>query len=91
MKILGIGVDIIQNKRIKYLIKNENFIKRIFAKNEVLNTKFKYQPTFNNETPIDPYILVNLSLSINAITYMKSTNFFGPPIHHPLNAKSLNL
>ena len=25
MKILGIGVDIIQNKRIKYLIKNENF------------------------------------------------------------------
>ena len=39
MKILGIGVDIIQNKRIKYLIKNENFIKRIFAKSEVKQSK----------------------------------------------------
>ena len=39
MKILGIGVDIIQNKRIKYLIKNENFIKRIFAKSEVKLSK----------------------------------------------------
>ena len=35
MKILGIGVDIILNKRIKYLINDENFIKRTFAKNEV--------------------------------------------------------
>ena len=28
MKILGIGVDIINNKRIKKSIKNKNFIKR---------------------------------------------------------------
>ena len=35
MKILGIGVDIIQNKRIKNLIKNEIFIKRTFGKNEI--------------------------------------------------------
>ena len=35
MKILGIGVDIIQNKRFKKLISNKNFIKRTFGKNEV--------------------------------------------------------
>tara|TARA_Y200000002_G_scaffold121747_1_gene99906 strand:- start:1045 stop:1431 length:387 start_codon:yes stop_codon:yes gene_type:complete len=35
MKILGIGVDIIQNKRIKSLIKNKNFILRTFSDNEI--------------------------------------------------------
>ena len=35
MKILGIGVDIIKNKRIKSLLKNKNFIKRTFGKKEV--------------------------------------------------------
>ena len=35
MKVLGIGVDIIQNKRIKALIKNNNFIKRIYGKSEI--------------------------------------------------------
>ena len=35
MKILGIGVDIIQNKRIKKLIKNKKFIKRSFSKKEI--------------------------------------------------------
>ena len=39
MKILGIGVDIILNKRINNLIKNKNFINRTFAKNEILNSK----------------------------------------------------
>ena len=46
-----------------------NFI--LLAQNEVLNNKFKYQPTFNNETPVDPYILVNLSLNINATEWNK--------------------
>ena len=35
MKILGIGVDIIANKRIRQLINNKNFINRIFAKKEI--------------------------------------------------------
>ena len=39
MKILGIGVDIIKNKRIKYLLKNKNFIKRTFGKKEVQLSK----------------------------------------------------
>ena len=35
MKILGIGVDIIQNKRFKNLINSKTFIKRTFGKKEV--------------------------------------------------------
>ena len=39
MKILGIGVDIVQNKRVGSLIKNKKFILRIFGKNEVKFSK----------------------------------------------------
>ncbi len=39
MKILGIGVDIILNKRINNLIKKKNFINRTFAVNEIVNSK----------------------------------------------------
>ena len=39
MKILGIGVDVIQNKRIQYLINKKSFIKRTFGKNEVKFSK----------------------------------------------------
>ena len=35
MKILGIGVDIVQNKRIKILVNNKRFIKRVLGKNEI--------------------------------------------------------
>ena len=35
MKILGIGVDIVENKRIRSLINNKSFIKRTFGKKEV--------------------------------------------------------
>ena len=35
MKILGIGVDIIQNNRIKNSIKNHKFRDRIYSKNEL--------------------------------------------------------
>ena len=35
MKILGIGVDVINNKRIYKLITNKSFIKRTFGKKEV--------------------------------------------------------
>ena len=35
MKILGIGVDIIENKRIKNSIKNSNFNKRIYSSKEL--------------------------------------------------------
>ena len=47
MKIVGIGVDIINNKRIQLSIKDKNFINRIFAKNEILiSKKFKNKANF---------------------------------------------
>ena len=39
MKILGIGVDVTQNKRIQLLIKNKDFVKRVFSKNEIKFSK----------------------------------------------------
>ena len=39
MKILGIGVDIVKNKRIKTLIKNKLFISRTFSQNEIKTSK----------------------------------------------------
>ena len=45
MKILGIGVDIVENKRIKVLIRNKNFIKRTFGSSEI-----KLSKNFSNKT-----------------------------------------
>ena len=45
MKILGIGVDVIQNKRIQNLINNKSFIKRTFGKNEL-----KFSKKIKNKT-----------------------------------------
>tara|TARA_Y100000816_G_scaffold228096_1_gene173186 strand:+ start:1552 stop:1938 length:387 start_codon:yes stop_codon:yes gene_type:complete len=39
MKILGIGVDIVDNKRLKLLIRNRTFINRIYSKKEKSNSK----------------------------------------------------
>ena len=44
MKVLGIGVDVVKNKRIKLLINNNKFIKRIFGINEIrLSKKIPYK------------------------------------------------
>ena len=39
MKIIGNGVDIVDNLRIKKAIKNENFIKRIYSNSEIRDSK----------------------------------------------------
>ena len=39
MKIFGIGVDIIDNTRIKNSIKNKKFVSRIFSKKEINQSK----------------------------------------------------
>ena len=39
MKIIGIGVDIVENKRIGKLVKNKDFISRVFSKIEIKNSK----------------------------------------------------
>ena len=47
MKILGIGVDIIDNKRIKKSIKNNKFKSRIYSSNEIkLSEKTKNKVAF---------------------------------------------
>ena len=47
MKILGIGIDIIDNKRIKESIKNNKFKKRIYSSNELkLSKKTKNKVAF---------------------------------------------
>lgn len=45
MKLVGIGVDLVNNKRINRSIKNVKFINRIFSKNEILISK-----KFSNKT-----------------------------------------
>tara|TARA_B100000900_G_scaffold313242_1_gene272128 strand:+ start:633 stop:1019 length:387 start_codon:yes stop_codon:yes gene_type:complete len=45
MKILGIGVDIIENKRIKNSIKNSKFKKKIFSKKELHQSSFSKNKT----------------------------------------------
>ena len=39
MKIIGVGVDIVDNTRIKKSIKNKSFITRIFSKKEISQSK----------------------------------------------------
>ena len=39
MNIIGIGVDIVDNTRIKKSIKNKNFISRVFSKKEINQSK----------------------------------------------------
>ncbi len=47
MKIVGIGVDIINNKRIQSSIKNKGFINRVFGKDEILiSKKFKNKANY---------------------------------------------
>jgi holo-[acyl-carrier protein] synthase len=41
MKTVGIGVDIVDNKRFKNLIKDKKFINRIFSKKEIFASKKK--------------------------------------------------
>ena len=39
MKIGGTGIDIVENARINNAIKNSQFIKKVFSKKEILNSK----------------------------------------------------
>ena len=39
MKTVGIGVDIVDNKRFTNLVKDKKFISRTFSKKEILNSK----------------------------------------------------
>ncbi len=45
MKTIGIGVDIVDNKRIKILLKNKKFLSRSFSKKEIYNSKKYFNKT----------------------------------------------
>ena len=44
MKIIGIGVDIVNNKRIKSSLKSKKFLNRIFGRDEILQAKKLVKP-----------------------------------------------
>ena len=47
MSIIGIGVDIVNNNRLKKLVKNKNFLSRIFTnKEQILSNKLKNKINF---------------------------------------------
>ena len=45
MKIIGIGVDITKNSRIKNMLKNRQFVNRIFSKDEINSARKKFDKT----------------------------------------------
>ena len=45
MKIIGIGVDIVKNYRVKSSLNNNNFLNRIFSKKEILISKKFFNKT----------------------------------------------
>ena len=38
MKITGIGIDIVKNKRVQKLIKNKKFLNRVFTLKEIIKS-----------------------------------------------------
>ena len=77
MKILGIGVDLVKNQRIKLLIKKNNFIKRTFSKKEIDHFK-KYR---NNDNYYSKRFAAKESFS----------KAFGTGIRKDLNFKDIEI
>ena len=77
MKILGIGVDLVNNQRIKLLKKKNNFIKRTFSKNEIDHFK-KYR---NNDNYYSKRFAAKESFS----------KAFGTGIRNNLNFKDIEI
>ena len=77
MKILGIGVDLVNNQRIKLLKKKNNFIKRTFSKNEINHLK-KYK---NNDNYYSKRFAAKESFS----------KAFGTGIRNNLNFKDIEI
>ena len=77
MKILGIGVDLVKNQRIKLLIKKNNFIKRTFSKKEIDHFK-KYR---NNDNYYSKRFAAKESFS----------KAFGTGIRNDLNFKDIEI
>ena len=95
MKILGIGVDIILNKRINNLIKNKKFINRTFAISEIINSKKNSNKTnyfakrFAAKESLVKAIGSGFRDGINLKDIVISNNKFGKP-YYIINKKIKN-
>ena len=96
MKILGIGVDIIENNRIKKSIKNKRFINRIFTSKEILiSKKFKdktnyYSKRFAAKEAFVKAIGTGFTNNINFKDICIINDQFGKPIF-VISAKIKNI
>tara|TARA_B100001741_G_C16543925_1_gene595786 strand:+ start:512 stop:898 length:387 start_codon:yes stop_codon:yes gene_type:complete len=95
MKILGLGVDIILNKRINNLIKNKKFINRTFAISEIINSKKNSNKTnyfakrFAAKESLVKAIGSGFRDGINLKDIVISNNKFGKP-YYIINNKIKN-
>ena len=96
MKILGIGVDLVHNKRLKTSLKNKKFINRIFTKNEIkesLSLKKKinfFSKRFAAKESLSKAIGTGFRNNLNVKEIEIINNKYGKPIYI-LNKKMRNL
>ena len=85
MKILGIGVDIVENIRIHKSLKNVNFIKRVFSSSEILlaknivNKKSYYSKRFAAKEAFSKALGTGLRGSVNLQAISITHNNMGKP------------
>ena len=85
MKILGIGVDIVDNSRIKKSLKNNLFIKRIFTTKEIyIGKKIKdknsyYAKRFAAKEAFSKALGTGIRKGVNLKNIEISNNFHGKP------------
>ena len=92
MKIIGVGVDIVDNTRIKKSIKNKNFISRIFSKKEINQSKKikdktnYYSKRFAAKESLSKAIGTGFSNNLNFKDITIVNDKYGKP-HYELNNK----
>ena len=92
MKIIGVGVDIVDNTRIKNSIKKKNFISRIFSKKEINQSKKikdktnYYSKRFAAKESLSKAIGTGFSNNLNFKDITIVNDKYGKP-HYELNNK----
>jgi len=92
MKIIGVGVDIVDNKRIKKSIKNKQFILRIFSKKEInqskkISDKINYfSKRFEAKEALSKAIGIGFRKGLNFRDISILNDRYGKP-HYELNNK----
>ena len=92
MNIIGVGVDIVDNTRIKKSIKNKNFISRVFSKKEINQSKKVkdktnyYSKRFAAKESLSKAIGTGFSNNLNFKDITIVNDKYGKP-HYELNNK----